>query len=108
MAPSELMLAARATLPAGAMADVEALVREAGWNQTADDWRTFLDLGTIHAAHTGTGRIVATAATLPYGRFAWISMVLVAGQYRRRGLVRRLLQRCIDELAAAGLKPVLD
>ena len=43
---------------------------------------------------TDAGRIVATAATLPYGgRFAWISMVLVAGDYRRRGLATQLMRR---------------
>ena len=35
----------------------------------------------VYAVRTGEGRVVATAATLPYGdRFAWISMVLVAGE----------------------------
>ena len=35
-------------------------------------------------------------------------MVLVAGEHRRRGLGTRLLHRCIDDLAGAGLVPVLD
>jgi hypothetical protein len=57
----------------------------------------------------GEGRVVATAATLPYGgRCAWISMVLVAGSHRRKGLATRLLRRCIDDVLAAGLVPVLD
>lgn len=86
-----------------------ALVREARWNQLADDWRLFIELGRVYAAHTAQGRIVATTATLPYGgRFAWISMVLVAGEYRRRGLATQLMRRAIDDLAAAGLVPVLD
>ncbi len=81
------------------LADAEALVREAGWNQTAADWRIFLDFGTVYAVRNSAGRVVATAATLPYGgRFAWISMVLVAGEYRRQGLARRLLGRCVDDL----------
>ncbi len=43
------------------------------------DWRIFLEFGRVYAVHTAAGRIVATTATLPYGgRFAWISMVLVA------------------------------
>ena len=54
-------------------------MREARWNQLAADWRIFLELGRVYAAHSADGRIVATTATLPYGgRFAWISMVLVA------------------------------
>ena len=52
---------------------------------------------------TRSGRIVATAATLPHGgRFAWISMVLVAGDYRRRGLATRLMRRAMDDLASRG------
>jgi len=62
-----------------------------------------------HTAQTAAGRIVATTATLPFGgRFAWISMVLVAGDYRRRGLATLLMRRAMDDLAAASLVPVLD
>jgi GNAT superfamily N-acetyltransferase len=108
MAASELLLATRSALDPARMQDVEALVREAGWNQVAADWRIFLELGHVHAAHDGSGRIVATAATLPYGRFGWISMVLVAGEYRRQGLATRLMHRCIEELTSAGCVPLLD
>ena len=54
----------------------------------------FLDFGTVYAVRA-QGRVIATAATLPYGACAWISMVLVAGTHRRRGLATRLLHRCI-------------
>ena len=89
-------------------ADAEALVAEAGWNQVAADWRIFLDFGTAYAVRSG-GRVIATAATLPYGgRCAWISMVLVSAEHRRRGLATRLLHRCISDITASGLVPVLD
>jgi ribosomal protein S18 acetylase RimI-like enzyme len=84
------------------------LVREAGWNQVAADWRIFAELGHVHAMLAGDGRTVASAATLPYDRFGWISMVLVARAYRRQGLATRLMHRCIADLAAAGRVPVLD
>lgn len=87
--------------------DAETLVAEAGWNQVAADWRMFLDFGTVYAARDRAG-VIATAATLPYGRCAWISMVLVAGTHRRRGLATRLLHRCIADIKSAGLIPVLD
>src|SRR4051794_38220076 len=88
--------------------DAEALVAEAGWNQVAADWLIFLEFGTVYAVRA-EGRVVATAATLPYGgRCAWISMVLVAGAHRRKGLATSLLRRCIDDVRAAGLVPVLD
>ena len=87
--------------------DANALVAEAGWNQIEADWRTFLEFGTVYAVRAER-RVIATAATLPYGRFAWISMVLVAAEHRRRGLATRLLNRCIEDVAGAGLIPALD
>ena len=109
MATSDLLLATKAALSPAELDDAGALVREARWNQIAADWRIFLELGRVYAAQTAAGRIVATTATLPFGgRFAWISMVLVAADYRRRGLATRLMRGAIDDLAAAGLVPVLD
>jgi len=106
MAPSDLPAIGRLT--AAELPDAEALVAEAGWNQVAADWRIFLEFGTVYAVRA-EGRVVATAATLPYGgRCAWISMVLVAGDHRRRGLATRLLRGCIDDVLAAGLVAVLD
>ncbi len=109
MAISELRLAVKSSLSSSELDDVGALVREARWNQLAADWRMFIKFGRVYAAHTEHGRIVATTATLPYGdRFAWISMVLVAGEYRRRGLATRLMRQAMDDLAKAGRIPVLD
>ena len=109
MAPSELLIAARTDLAASELADVAALVAESRWNQVEADWRIFLAHGALHTAAAADGRIVATTATLPFGgRFAWISMVLVAGPWRRRGLATLLMNRAMAELAAASLVPVLD
>ena len=106
---SELKIAVKSSLSRAELDHVGALVAEARWNQTAADWRVFIERGRVHAAHTESGRIIATTATLPYGdRFAWISMVLVAGPYRRRGLATLLMRRAMDELSAAHLVPVLD
>jgi GNAT superfamily N-acetyltransferase len=107
MAPSDAALSF-GVLHASELADAEALVAGAGWNQTADDWRVFLAEGKVHAVRDG-GRVIATAATLPYGgQFGWISMVLVRQDYQRRGIARDLLRRCIDDLTGAGLVAVLD
>jgi GNAT superfamily N-acetyltransferase len=109
MAISELRFAVKPSLSPSELDDVDALVREARWNQIAADWQVFLAHGRVYALVTTEGRIVATTATLPYGgRFAWISMVLVAGEYRRQGLATQLMRRAMDELAAAGLVPALD
>src|SRR5215212_9558225 len=105
MAPSEPIIGA--ALAAAELSEAEALVREAGWNQVAADWEIFRALGTVHAARVDM-RVVATAATLPYGPFAWISMVLVAGELRRRNLGTQLLKHCIDALRNQDRVPVLD
>ena len=102
MASTETALAAADLEAAG------ALVAEAGWNQTAADWRIFLDLGRSFAVKEA-GRLAATAAILPYpSGFGWISMVLVSGPFRRRGIATRLLERCMEALRGAGMVPVLD
>ena len=109
MATSEPRLAVKASLTPSELDDVGTLVREARWNQLAADWRIFVEFGRLYAIHSETGRVVATTATLPYGgRFAWISMVLVAGEYRRRGLATAMLRRAMADLTAAKLVPVLD
>jgi GNAT superfamily N-acetyltransferase len=109
MAPSDEPLPIDAGLRAGELDAAGELVREAGWNQVAADWRIFMDLGTVYAVRSRDARLVATAATLPFGdRFAWISMVLVTAEFRRGGLATRLLRRCIDDLLARNLTPMLD
>ena len=105
MAPTEAIIGA--SLRPAELADAEALVREAGWNQVAADWEIFGTLGTVHAARA-CGHVVATAATLPYGAFAWISMVLVRGEHRRYGLGTRLLKRCVEVLTEQRQVPILD
>src|SRR5712691_8388881 len=109
MATSDLQLAVKPALSPSELADADALVREANWNQLPADWRIFIERGRLYVAQTADGRIVATTAILPYGgRFAWISMVLVTGEFRRRGLATLLMRRAMDELAALSLVPVLD
>jgi GNAT superfamily N-acetyltransferase len=109
MAISDLILAAKLSLAPSELADADALVREARWNQTTADWRVFIAHGHLYAAQTGAGRIVATTATLPFGgRFAWISMVLVTGEYRRQRLATQLLRLAMADLAVDRLVPVLD
>lgn len=104
MEPSE---AADAPLDPREIEQATALVAEVGWNQVAADWEIFLAAGRVRAVRDA-GRVVATAATLPYQGFGWISMVLVAPSHRRRGLASRLLRRCIDDLTGGGLVPALD
>jgi ribosomal protein S18 acetylase RimI-like enzyme len=86
-----------------------ALSAMVGWNQTADDWRLFIAHGrTIGLFDTDEG-LVATAAALPYDNgFGYVSMVIVEPAWRRRGLARRLMGECIENLRAQGRAALLD
>jgi GNAT superfamily N-acetyltransferase len=80
-------------------ADAEAalpLSAEAGWNQTAEDWRFMLREGHGIGLRDASGRWIGSSLALPLGEgLCWISMVLVAKDQRRRGLGTRLLHRAI-------------
>jgi GNAT superfamily N-acetyltransferase len=91
------------------IADAMLLSTEAGWNQTEADWEHFIARGRVHGLRNGDGRLVASAAELPFdGPFGFISMVLVTADHRRRGLATALVDRCIAGLRADGRTPVLD
>jgi len=85
-----------------------ALCRASHWNQTERDWRFFLTEAPDGAlvAEEG-GRVIGTVATLPYGSFTWISMVLVDPVARGRHVGTTLLQRGL-ELVAADATARLD
>jgi GNAT superfamily N-acetyltransferase len=86
-----------------------ALSGAAGWNQTADDWVFFIAQGHGCGFRTASGALVATAAAVVYGGgIGWISMVLVAHDWRHRGLASLLMDGSIKRLQAAHITPVLD
>ena len=72
----------------------------AGWNQTLTDWRRFMSLepdGCFVAEWDD--ELAGTATTTCYGQdLAWIGMVLVHPDFRRRGLGKALLEHCITYL----------
>jgi GNAT superfamily N-acetyltransferase len=83
------------------------LCRASGWNQTERDWRYFL-MAAPHGALAAVerGLVIGTVATLPYGPFAWVSMVLVNPAARGRGIGTLLLDRglsLVSDPAAARL-----
>ena len=89
----------------------DALLRSdaSGWNQVAEDWQLFIEFGNTFGFRDQAGRLIATAAALPYvGGVGWISMVLVAEEHRHRGLASRLMEDCIKTLTDANITPVLD
>ena len=80
----------------------------AGWNQTLADWersRSIEPEGCFAAEWNGT--VTGTATVTCYGReMAWIGMVLVHPDYRRRGIGTALLKHAIDCLRARGIAPI--
>jgi GNAT superfamily N-acetyltransferase len=85
------------------------LSAEAHWNQNEADWRFFLSKGIVFGVRDHDGRLIATAALLPYSAGnGWISMVLVTPDFRRRGIATRLIDACLDEANKLGLTTWLD
>ena len=83
------------------------LARQAGWNQIEADWRRFLAMqpdGCFVGERDGTP--VATTATFIFGPVAWIAMVLVDVDSRRKGVATTLLKHALDFLDNQGVKTV--
>ena len=97
----------RSMTPADVAAGL-ALCRASHWNQTEQDWRFFLTEAPHGAlvAEAG-GRVIGTVATLPYGPFTWISMVLVDPVARGKHVGTTLLRRGL-ELVGADATARLD
>ena len=86
--------------------DFAQRVRElAGWNQRLADWQRVLE----HDPHgcfvaECAGQLAGTATTTTYSQeLAWIGMVLVDPDMRRRGVGTALLRHCIDHLLQTGV-----
>jgi GNAT superfamily N-acetyltransferase len=85
-----------------------ALSQAASWNQNEADWKWMLGFGRGYGLTLGD-TLAATTITLPFGeRFAWVSMVLVLPEHRRKGYATQLLKRALEDLAQAGRSAVLD
>ena len=91
------------------LAGALVLSRAANWNQNEADWRMMLRLGRGFGLSAADGSLVASIVVLPYGdEFAWMSMVLVAPEFRRLGYAARMLRRALACLQSRGLAAVLD
>ncbi len=90
------------------LGDIECAMRlkdQVGWNQTPDDIRRLVEYepdGCFMAEMNGVP--VGTVSTTSYGtKLAWIGMMLVLPEYRRRGIARRLMETSIDYLRGRGV-----
>ncbi len=80
------------------------LKEAAGWNQTEEDWRRFLELSPdgCFVAESG-GDLVGTVTTVNYeNRVSWIGMILVDSNHRRRGIATALMKTAIGHLEGKG------
>ncbi|UCD52496.1 MAG: GNAT family N-acetyltransferase, partial [Phycisphaerales bacterium] len=92
------------------VADLElglSLSRQAQWNQIEADWRRFLDLGGdgCFVAELD-GVAVGTTTTCIFESVAWIAMVLVDVESRRRGVGSALLRHALAFLDDRGVATV--
>lgn len=82
-----------------------SLKDQVGWNQTPDDIRRLVEYepeGCFIAEADGVP--VGTVSTTSYGtKLAWIGMMLVLPEYRRRGIARKLMQTSIEYLKSRGV-----
>jgi GNAT superfamily N-acetyltransferase len=86
-----------------------ALSKSANWNQNEADWRLMLGMGHGWGISLRDGTLAASTLVLPYGKcFAWVSMVLVLPEQRRKGYASRLLRVALADLENRRLTPVLD
>lgn len=80
------------------------LCRQAGWNQTADDWRRFLALGPGGCfVAMWNGQPAGTTTTCVFGSIAWIAMVLVDQSLRHRGIGTALVEHALRWLEDRGV-----
>jgi len=86
-----------------------ALSRSANWNQNEADWRLMLGFGRGWGISAPDGTLAASTVALPYGsNFAWIAMVLVLPEHRRRGYASHLLRVALSETEKENRVALLD
>jgi GNAT superfamily N-acetyltransferase len=86
-----------------------ALSKSANWNQNEADWRLMLGFGRGWGITTADGTLAASTLALPYGRhFAWVAMVLVLPEHRRKGYATQLLRTALADLKKQGRSALLD
>jgi GNAT superfamily N-acetyltransferase len=83
------------------------LSRQAGWNQTMSDWQRFFNFGPegCFVAELG-GHLIGTTMTFASGRVAWIAMVLVEKDARRKGIGTALMKHSLGYLDACKVRTV--
>lgn len=78
------------------------------WNQTHSDWRRLLKLEPQGCfAASLDGRLIGAVTSVTYGaELAWIGMMLVDADHRRRGIGTRLMRTAMEYLERVGVATV--
>lgn len=87
-----------------ALSDMDSLMKlkdAEGWNQLEKDWALLISYKeSVNQVAIVDDRIVGTVTAINYDNtVAWIGMMLVAADYRGRGIAKRLLLDTIDKLS---------
>ena len=78
-----------------------------GWNQLLPDWERLLALEPTGCfVAEWDGKVVGTTGTTRFNTTAWISMVLVDGAYRGRGIGTQLVLHALAWLDRCGVRTV--
>jgi len=82
------------------MPDLMRLKNDEGWNQMEQDWELLINYKeSINLVGTIDNKIVGTITAINYAnKVAWIGMMLVNKEYRRRGVSHTLLKNAIERL----------
>src|SRR5207249_5116527 len=85
-----------------AMEDAPALLdlsESIGWPHVLGDWQTALAASEIFGQRNGDGKIVSSAGIYSFGpQLAALALVLVREEFRRRGLARAAIVRCLEQV----------
>ncbi|MCC2252260.1 MAG: GNAT family N-acetyltransferase [Bacillota bacterium] len=77
-----------------------ALSAAVGWDYDKHEIRTVMSSGKVYGHKNMEGKIVSSAAIIPYGSsLASIGMVIVHPDYRGKGLGRKVTQKCLDSVS---------
>ena len=91
------------------VSDGVQLSDEAGWNQTPEDWITYIRHGQVIGLRDEEEKLIASAGIMPYPpSFGFLALVLVTQAWRHRGLATHLAGECLAILRQADLTPVLN
>ena len=85
-----------------------ALSETEGWNQTAGDWRRLIELEPDGCFAVREGdQLIGTVTTTAYGpTLAWIGMMIVHREHRRRGVGAALMRLALEYLTSRGVATV--